>query len=446
MQEAVLKPDVPASAFQSISDMTVDIGRDKMAVRSTNVVKNNSVELKNADDDVWDDGGLDDDDFFGAEPKEDDFIDVDALEQPTIGLAKAGQSRKNIRITNTVEAPDEQRLENGKFACGHRCRDKNACKHPCCKGLEKKPKPRPKKTKDSETPAASKNTATSALSSKTQAKLELPIRRKAVGGPVEHLDLSQTARSLKDRLPMAATRLASLHKRTTKSSAIATIRTAAVTPVSPATAGDSSRPKFKQSLRPLRSIEEGMFDNTTPSAGSMLETWSRDNSEMLPDDGDYLDTDEDMLDAALVGLEDSQRLQNSDQGFQSSLDMLDFDTVHQEEDNEPELLVTPHQQRTNGPTEKLEDAGAMLDENIDDVLSTPGVIKRKRDDGVASDYFSAKKARTGGEEALKMYTEQSQEEDKDGRGEEGKEEREKREEEELRAWLAAELGDSVEMV
>lgn len=446
MQEAVLKPDVPASAFPSISDTTVDAGRDKPAARSTNVVKNNLIELKTADTDAWDDGGLDDDDFFGAESKADDFMDVDALEQPTAGLPKTGQSRKNTSTANTFEAPNEQRLENGNFACNHRCKDKTACKHPCCKeGLEKKPKPRPKKTKDSEPPAASKDMTSSALSTKIQSKLELPVRSKATVGPVEHLDLSQTAKPLKDRLPMAATRLASLHKNTTRSNEIPTIRTATVTSVSPAITEESSRPRFKQSLKPLKSSEEEMFGDATPFVGSMLETWSHDNSEILPDDGEYPDTDEDMLDAALVGLEDSQSLRNSDQGYQS-LDMLDFDTVHQEEDDDPELFVTPNQQCINGFTGEFEDAVAMFDQNLDDFSATPGITKRKRGNGMASNYFSAKKARTGDEEALQMYTEHSQEAEMDKRGEEDKAEKEKREEEELRAWLAAELGDSVEMV
>lgn len=447
MQEAVLKPDIPVSAFQSINDMTIDAGRDKLTARSKSAVKNNWIEPpKNADADVWDDGGLNDDDFLGAEPKEDDFMDVDTLEQPTVGRSKAGQSRKNIGNVSVVETAGEQRLENGNFACNHRCKDKSACKHPCCKqGLERKPKPRPKKTKDSEPPAASKSTTSSALSTKIQSRLELPIRSKAVSGPVEHLDLSQAANSLKDRLPMAATRLANLHESTTKASRIPTIRTASATPVSPAVADNFSRPRFKQSLEPLRSIEEDMFDDATPSARTMLETWSHDNGEMLPDDEDYLDPDGDMLDAALVGLEDSQSLQHSGQGSQS-LDMLDFDTVHQQDNDESELFATPHPPRIDGFKEIFEDAVAMFDQNVDDVSTRAGLIKRKLDDGTASDYFSAKKAKTCDEEALQTYTEQSQEQDMDVRDGESKEGREEREKEELRAWLAAELGDSVEMI
>jgi hypothetical protein len=442
----VLKPDVPVSAFQSIKDTTVDASRDKSAAGSAGVVKNNLIEPQNTDVDAWDYGGLDDDDFFGAEPKEDDYMDVDALEQPTVGLSRAGQSRNKISIANTVEVPDEQRLENGNFACNHRCKDKNACKHPCCKqGLEKKP--RTKKPKDSEsttTAGNSKSKTSSASHTKVQSKLDIPIRGKAIVGPVEHLDLSQVAKPSRDKMPVAATRLANLHQSTTKSRGIPIIGTAAVTPVSTAPNGDSSRPRFKQSLNPLMSIEEETFDDA-PSVESILENWHDDNDKILPDDGDYLDVDEDMLDAALVGLEDSQSLQDSDQGFKG-LDILDFEPEYREDNYDEQLFVTPHQQRIDGFTDGFEDAAAMFDQEIDDDSTTPGMIKRKRDEGVASGYFSAKKAKTDDEAALLMYAEQSQEEEVDERDEEGKEEKEKREKEELRAWLAAEFGDCIEMI
>lgn len=442
----MLKPDVPVSAFQFIEDTTVDARRDKSAAESATVVKNNLIEPQSTDVDAWDYGGLNDDDFFGAEPKEDDYMDVDALEQPTVSRSKAGQSRSKVSIANTVEVPDEQRLENGNFACHHRCKDKNACKHQCCKqGLEKKP--RAKKPKDSEpstTASNSKSKTISASYTKVQSKLDIPIRGKSIVGPVEHFDLSQVAKPSKDRMPMAATRLTNLHQSTTKSRGIPIIGTAAVTPMATAPNGDSSRPRFKQSLNPLMSIEEETFDNA-PSVESMLENWNDDNDKILPDDEDYLDIDEDMLDAALVGLEDSQSLQDSDQGFQG-LDMLDFEPEYREDNYDEQLFVTPHQQRIDGFTEGFEDAVAMFDQEMDDVSTTPGMIKRKRDEGVASGYFSAKKTKTDDEAALLMYTEQPREEETDERDEECEGEKKKREEEELRAWLAAEFGDCIEMI
>jgi hypothetical protein len=466
MQEAVLRPDVPASAFQFIKDTTVNVGRDKQDARATSVVKKPLIEPQSINGDEWDDGGLNDDDFIGAEPREDDFMDVDALDQPNSSLPTAGQSRNKTSTANTVDAPDEQRLENGNYRCNHHCKDRNACKHPCCKiGVEKKP--RPKKIKDSEPSVTASNSKTSSKESKTsatanrsktssasstkvQSKLELPIRGKAIGGPVEHLDLSGTAHSSKIRGPVAATRLVSLHNSTTKSSRIPTIGTASITPVSSASTRNLSRPRFMQSLNPLRSIEEEVCDDP-PSVNSLFEDCDIDDEKVLSEDEDYLDKDEDMLDAALVGLEDSQRLQNSDpivestQGYRS-LGMLDSGAEYQEDKDEPELFVTPDQQRFDDFTEEFEDAATMFDQSTDEYSSTPGMIKRKRDEGVPSGYFSAKKARTDDEEALQIYTEQSQDEEMIETVGEDEEDKERREKEELRAWLAAELGDSVEMI
>jgi hypothetical protein len=451
MQEAVLRPAIPASAFQSIKNMTVDFSKAKHGARAPSVVKKNLEGPQSIDGDEWDDGGLNDDDFIGAEPKEDEFTDVDALDLPNFNLPKAGQSTSKTGIANTVDAPNEQRLENGNLACNHRCKDRSACKHQCCKaGVEKRAKPRPKKSKDSEpSTTESKSKISSTSSTKVQSKLELSIRRKAVGEPVEHLDLSQTAHAPKGKGPMAATKLASLRNSTTKSSGVSTIGKSSVTPVSLAT-GNPPRPKFLQSLNPLRNIEEEIHDET-PSVTSMLDFYDDDNDKILSDEEDYLDKDEDMLDAALIGLEDSRSLQNSDQVVDStheygSPDMVDAGMGYQEDDVEPELFVTPHQQRIDDFTEGFEDAAAMFDQSIDDQSTMAGKIKRKRDEGVPSAYFSAKKARTDNEEELQIYTEQSPEEDMDETEEEDKESKERREREELRAWLAAELGDCVEMI
>ncbi|KAH0144621.1 hypothetical protein KCU67_g12996, partial [Aureobasidium melanogenum] len=92
----------------------------------------------------------------------------------------------------------------------------------------------------------------------------------------------------------------------------------------------------------------------------------------------------------------------------------------------------------------FEDAVAMFDQNMDDDDSTlSSMVKRKRDEGLSSVYFSTKKVKTDDDIKLQRFEEQAQEEKGD---EESVEDKEKREKEELRAWLAAELGDSVEMI
>ncbi|KAG9565827.1 P-loop containing nucleoside triphosphate hydrolase protein, partial [Aureobasidium melanogenum] len=444
MQEAVLKPDIPLSAFRSIKDTTADIGRDDQAVGPTLTRLHSSTDA-----DEWDDGVLNDDDFIGAEPREDDFMDVDALGQPMFSLAKNGKSKNKISVTNTVEALGEQRLENGNYACNHRCKDRNACKHKCCKeGLEKKPKP--KKPKDSESSTTSKSKTTSTSSTKVQSKLELPIRRKVASQPVEHLDLSQASASSKARVPTAAARLPSLHSSTTRSNRVPTLGATSVMPVTPASGGNVARPRLYQSPNFLRSVEEETY-NDSPSMQPVVKISGDDvddvdDDKILSEEEDYMDKDEEMLDAALVGLEDSQSLQTMDETVEStqSPDMLDFGADYQEDSDEPTLFVTPHPQRVNDFTGGFEDAAAMFDQNMDDYDSTlSGMVKRKRDEGVSSVYFSAKKTRTDDDIELQNIEEQAQKEKGD---EESVENKEKREKEELRAWLAAELGESVEMI
>ncbi|KAG9877419.1 hypothetical protein KCU96_g20305, partial [Aureobasidium melanogenum] len=218
-------------------------------------------------------------------------------------------------------------------------------------------------------------------------------------------------------------------------------------PVSPASGGNVARPKFYQSPNLLRSVEEETY-NDSPLIQSIVEISGDDvdDDKILSKEEDYLDKDEEMLDAALVGLEDSQSLQTMDEVVEStqSPDMLDFGADYQEDSDESTLFVTPHPQRVDDLTDGFEDAVAMFDQNMDDEDSTlSGMVKRKRDEGVSSVYFSAKKARTDDDIELQNFEEQTQEEKGD---EESLEEKENREKEELRAWLAAELGDSVEMI
>lgn len=451
MQEAVLKPDVPLSAFHSIRNTTANVDRDESASGSMDVVKSTLARSKpSADADEWDDGGLNDDDFIGAEPQEDEFMDVDALDQPISSLAKNGKSKTKAVIPDIVKAPREQRLENGKYACGHRCKDRDTCKHKCCKeGLAKKPRPKPKESKDNESSSiVSKSKTPSSSSTKVQSKLELPIRRKVASGPVEHLDLSQASASPKPRVPTAAARLASLHSSTTRCSKIPTLKATSVTPILTVSSGNYSRPESHQNLNLLTSAEEEIH-NDSPSMGSCVEILDEDNdNKMLSEEEEYLDQDEEMLDAALVGLQDSQSLQTLNARVVTRKDgqssnMLDFEADYQGDD-ESTLFVTPHPQRVEDFSGEFEDAVAMFDQSMDDDDSTwSSMVKRKRDEDKSSIYFSAKKARKDDDAGLQDYEEQAQEEE---RNEESMEDKAKREKEELRAWLAAELGDSVEMV
>ncbi|KAI5205853.1 P-loop containing nucleoside triphosphate hydrolase protein [Aureobasidium subglaciale] len=456
MQQAVLKPNVPVSAFQSIKDNTAYVNKDelfKAPTRTVDTTRNVETPQVNLSLDEWDDGGLNDDNFVHAEPKEDGFMDIETLEQPMSSQKTTGKTRNKANVTTFGEDPEEQRLENGRFPCSHRCKDKTACKHQCCKeGLEKKPKPRARKTKDSEPSApAAESKAVPSTSTKFQSRLNLPIRRKIVGEPVEHLDLTQTVSSRKTGVPVAATKLTSLHDNTTRSSDIPILGTTS-TKIAFSLPGKSpARPRFLPSLEPLGSIEEKIRAARSPLE-HVPELYDDKNNKPSSDDDEYLDRDEDMLDAALIGLEDSRSLQNSDDVVVAAQSLLperkDHEMDYQEEDiGGPELFMTPHAQHTVANSKAFEDAVAMFKQTRDNEYSiSPGVVKRKRGEDMASAYFSAKKARTGDEAAPDMDEKPTQAEEADEENEEGEESKQKREVEELRAWLAAEFGDTVEMI
>ena len=91
------------------------------------------------------DGGLDDVDLLAAESVE--TMDIDAFENELACLpSKTDQpiSNKSAKSKKQrVDGDDEEpvQLEDGKWACNHRCKDKTKCKHMCCRsGLDKPPR------------------------------------------------------------------------------------------------------------------------------------------------------------------------------------------------------------------------------------------------------------------------------------------------------------------
>lgn len=448
MQQAVLKPNIPTLAFQSIKDLTVESRKEAHTTGISRAAKPSEKPIQpqtNANDE-WDDGGLDDDDFFHAEPNEDEFMDVDEFNVPATTRATKEKASHRGSVLGSIESTEDQRLENGNFACGHGCKDKSACRHPCCKeGVKKKSKS--KKVKESETSStAKKSKAASGPSAKTQSRLDLPYRKKVSGPSVEHIDLSQTTGRQRSNPPLAATKLARLHGNTTGSSEIPLLRAVPELPV-PSVSGEKvTNPKFVRDLDRLNSIEEQGLDEmlTEPRATEDYE------DRLLEDDDEYLDRDEDMLDAALIGLQDSQELLNADQDIELGRDMEEIDVPNMEPydmlgeySSEAALFVTPRALQDEEVTGELDDAMAMLDGGGDEITAaSPGTVKRKREESVASTYFLAKKVRQEYEEACQSHDGQEEE----GEDKEKEQDNKEREVEELRAWLAAELGDSVEMV
>ncbi|KAE8553695.1 hypothetical protein EYB25_005077 [Talaromyces marneffei] len=137
-QYAELKPDVPDLFFSAdILDM------DKTFLMNTSRRRNGDGPKQKAviQNDIFEDDDIPDDAFLeavhgfdGHQPQERGSID-----------RASSKSRKNERrmSEHLVDLDDVQpvTLENGKYNCNHKCKDKSTCKHFCCrKGLDKPPK------------------------------------------------------------------------------------------------------------------------------------------------------------------------------------------------------------------------------------------------------------------------------------------------------------------
>ncbi|KAK8183963.1 Sec63 Brl domain-containing protein, partial [Phyllosticta citribraziliensis] len=121
-----------------------------------NISKRRAASLKPAPShpdtnrDEFDDGGLDDADLEEAvgKPKREDWSDIedyaDNMPSSVPTTKKGKRADTNLRKKQAPALQHEWRatkLENGKWACNHKCKDKNACKHMCCReGLDKMPK------------------------------------------------------------------------------------------------------------------------------------------------------------------------------------------------------------------------------------------------------------------------------------------------------------------
>ncbi|GKZ45637.1 sec63 [Aspergillus brasiliensis] len=154
MRSAQLKPDIPAILFPPQSDFPSNSlstrPKPNISRRRSNDTSQTKTIAQNIN--LWDSDDL----LFG------DFLENDQAENwscvdrlPGSPGDKAQFRRKTSkdpteRNNQAVEAVSAK-LENGRWSCNHRCRDKTTCKHLCCRdGLEKPPKANKKRPGDTD--------------------------------------------------------------------------------------------------------------------------------------------------------------------------------------------------------------------------------------------------------------------------------------------------------
>ncbi|EME45570.1 hypothetical protein DOTSEDRAFT_87881 [Dothistroma septosporum NZE10] len=140
---ATLKPEIPAFMFPT-SKSAEDLDKQRAAhVNAPNASRRRAEAAKQPraqDDDEFGDADIDDADLAAAE--NDGFTNIDDYDDSVEEGSKTTKNKSDRPAPTTTEHPEPVQLPNGKWACNHRCQDKTACKHLCCReGLDKQPKP-----------------------------------------------------------------------------------------------------------------------------------------------------------------------------------------------------------------------------------------------------------------------------------------------------------------
>lgn len=507
-QQTRLIPGLSASVFDSIKETDTNKPDEQTKTPISNVsrprvsqVPARRISLA-SDAEDWGDGGIKEADFPNAadqEPWESDFIDVDELDSgpvaasPPIVQQKKGRPKLPAKVSDARrKSPEPKQLRNGKWECGHHCKDKQSCKHICCRdGMDKKPKTKKPKASTE----ADSQTQNGKTQSRTQSKLQLQSKKpqgshKTGKALVEAIDLSQKSRQVDSRgsdLPFRTR--PGLGPQTTTTHF----------PYRPENRNSRSGSLYIEALDELGSaiendvnlmdedLDELMMDDLPDLANDMLghsDTASYDNANadtgaLADDEWAFQDDDEDMLDAALVGCEDSYALRASDDAEES-------DTALPFRGTSPAFHVKQCAGHGSGAelflSERLEadgladlpgDASAIVVDSVgvglgDQVCEDDGATKRKREDGqhtpslTPSAQTPMKRQKTEAsaptdDSALSIQQSSHREgtfmgEDESATviAEEGiwpkENEEARRPNEELRAWLAAEFGDTVELV
>ena len=155
-----------------------------------------------------------------------------------MGHATTESTAENSYPIDTADLWEPQRLRNGKWACNHPCKDKNACKHLCCReGLDKPPKaPKRKVHNDADSALKPKQGNNKrGLLGQNQTQLSLLTARKGIknnppAGPdpfVPQIDLKRDPAIRKPRSmarqPPQLKRLEKLHSATQNGRIITTL-------------------------------------------------------------------------------------------------------------------------------------------------------------------------------------------------------------------------------
>ncbi|KAJ8115056.1 hypothetical protein OPT61_g3210 [Boeremia exigua] len=202
MRDATVAPKIATSLFPPQAPITIESMPTHKPNTSKRRIENAPVQRrKSLASDEFGDADIDDDALVRATCEDLDFKDIDdyadlpdaMTDDRTMKIQTARVKTRTKGPVNSAYEVEESapvQLPNGRWSCNHKCKDKGACKHYCCKhGMDRPPRkaaPRHDSANDCQerVPSALDNT-------KTQNEMQREITKRKEPTKIEELDLTQ---------------------------------------------------------------------------------------------------------------------------------------------------------------------------------------------------------------------------------------------------------------
>jgi ATP-dependent DNA helicase HFM1/MER3 len=208
MRCATVKPKIAPSMFAVTKPMEYEpLHQSNTSKRRTESLEVQRVQQPARDD--YGDDEIDDNELLNMPLDGLEFDDIDNFANIANTAArnsalnhKSNKEKARARTTNTAMDDDHEQgpvqLDNGKWACNHKCKDKTACKHLCCReGVDKPPRKVAKKATNDKNASQPASQMPAQKDKKLQTKLQLTATKRKNPNLVEELDLTQPEKKSK---------------------------------------------------------------------------------------------------------------------------------------------------------------------------------------------------------------------------------------------------------
>ncbi|KAF2449648.1 ATP-dependent DNA helicase MER3 [Karstenula rhodostoma CBS 690.94] len=205
MRTASVTPKIAASMFPSPKSESTPPREQERPSSNISRRRTETPSISRKSVDEFDDG-IDDDEFVKASLNDLSFDHIDNYANPTDAITRVNTAnnatKKDPLQAREQEDQEPRQLENGKWACNHPCKDKDACKHLCCKqGMDKPPKkaaPKRVLSRDDRTDLGGSISGTAKeKGKKTQSMLQLTASKRKSSATIEELDLTHQEKNKK---------------------------------------------------------------------------------------------------------------------------------------------------------------------------------------------------------------------------------------------------------